>query len=248
MSAASLQVTAGNQPSFLHGYHTCGLYMHSQIFSGDMRAVTLVRLTLTAAPLQHHFPSRILFCRRQGSHRAISDAMPSRELISPLAQASELLPCSAPCCPAGPELSAEDRTDLVLAMVEALIEQGQPHRAEVALQRLQGPGADHSRADSPEVLLRRADMVLKLGHEVGSQHCSCSRLQSVWWRCLAVCFSGEGPPCNVLHSAVPNSSRPQDAQMVQRPAVLRSSVLLGSRGSLLLWVREVQYCDRAGGH
>eukprot|EP00891_Asterochloris_glomerata_P001408 jgi/Astpho2/1408/Aster-06258 len=64
-----------------------------------------------------------------------------------------------------PELSAEDHTDLVLAMVEALIAQGQPHRAEVALQRLQGPGANHSRADSPEVLLRRADMVLKLGHE-----------------------------------------------------------------------------------
>ena len=55
-------------------------------------------------------------------------------------------------------------------MVEALIQQGQPQRAETALQRLQGPGADHSRSDSPEVLLRRAEMVLKLGHEVRSQH------------------------------------------------------------------------------
>ena len=82
-------------------------------------------------------------------------------------------------------------------MVEALIEQGQPHRAEAALQRLQGPGADHSRADSPEVLLRRADMVLKLGHEVHSQHSSCPRLKSVWWRCLAACLWGVYPPCSV---------------------------------------------------
>ena len=125
--------------------------------------------TATLVPYQGLFPPlpRTTFC-----HLCCHAAL--RELVSFLAQASELLPCDAPCCPAGPELSAEDRTDLVLAMVEALIAQGQPHRAEVALQRLQGPGANHSRADSPEVLLRRADMVLKLGHEVRSQHSGCS--------------------------------------------------------------------------
>ena len=147
--------------------------------SGDMQPEAVMRLTLTAAPLQCYIPTRVSFRLCQGPHTASSDAVQLCRNSSLPWRTSELLPCSAPCCPAGPELSAEDRTDLVLAMVEALIEQGQPHQAEVALQRLQGPGADHSRADSPEVLLRRSDMVLKLGHEVRSQHSSRSRPKPV---------------------------------------------------------------------
>ena len=158
----------------------------------------MVRLTSTAAPLQPHFPTRISLRLCGGPHSAISDAMPFYGGSSlPWHRRCNFSVAVSPCCPAGPELPAEDRTDLVLAMVEALFEQGQPRQAEAALQRLQGPGADHSRAESPEVLLRRADMVLKLGHEVRDQHSSCPRLKSVWWRCLAVCFSGVCPPCIV---------------------------------------------------
>ena len=76
LSAASLQVTAGSQPSLLHGCHACGLHMHSQVVSGDMRAAKMVRLTLTAAPLQHHLPTRVSFCLCRGPHNATSGPMP----------------------------------------------------------------------------------------------------------------------------------------------------------------------------